>query len=202
MNKKRKLLITIVATIVIAFSAINLTGCTPSGYFANNGGTRPYIYVGKGNTYLLGNVSMQFSDINSSEIFANTGGYHFYFDNTRHFILFEHEHPIYALNPVVSVFADENKIGKLRQIPTDWDWPRYVTLSRIFLHENYLYYHLSWHRSVFHLFQHSFSHSVSRWTYYRFNLKTGSNEQIELEIFVETLQIYNPNIKINPNWRG
>ena len=66
----------------------------------------------------------------------------------------------------------------------------------MFIHKNHIYYTFIHFRAL------GWRVSVRRHEYFRFNLLTGQNEEISLTEFVETLQLYNENFIIDPEWRG
>jgi len=184
---------------LVAFAS----GCTPRGYFANSGGERPIIYVGN-HLSRPPSVAIQFPDLNYNNYWqGDTSELHFIFEQQLHLIKITRASPLSAMLISIEVTRDEVLLGGFVDIPEDWRVSgRYAMLGFVFLHESYIYYHLLWSRTVFHPFRHGFRHPVTRYEYYRFNLLTGQNEQITLTQYVETLQIYNSNFIINPEWSG
>jgi len=72
-----------------------------------------------------------------------------------------------------------------------------------FLEGNYIYFQLQdilIFRRWIGIYDMSTHITYTKFSFHRFSLETGINEEVELEHFFEKLQLHSPNIKLNPNF--
>jgi len=169
-------------------------GVRLGGILGGGDAVLPIIYIGDGSGSSFG-ISTQFHELNDLDILKETGKEFFVFNNKTYSV--EIVGRFTGPHHKALVFRDSEHIGRFVE---GTETNRTFGYNKIFLHEEYLYYIFVRRGTVGFIMD--WRTPIQRNEYYRFNLLTGQNEQITLTQYVETLQIYNSNFIINPEWSG
>ena len=202
MKKANRLLLLII--IFIMCLGI-LGGCgTPKGYVdrdSNYFSPTPFSYSDE-ERIELPRLYTQFPEFEAETLPKEYRKTWFSFSGEKYY-LFERPYPN---NGKVSIYKEaeiDEKIGDFVDIRKQHK-RRGVALYQPFLYEDFLYYHFQiigikrlglsdwiW-----------YDKSFVRYEYYKFDLKTGENEEITLTKFVEALHAIDDKWEINPNYEG
>ena len=180
--------------LVIVFTGC--TSCAPSGFYR---GPSPIVYDGE--EWNIITIVTQFPELNNIETLAE-GKMYFLYNDKIHFIEIERAQNNYLSHVNIATFSEHEKIGEFIEILKEWRTSGNTAIfNMIFLHTNHLYYQFIREEWGFY-FSHNMRAVFKRYEFYRFNLDTGKNEEISLTQYVQTLQIFDNNFKISPDYKG
>jgi len=225
-KKKKKIVIMILAgliALILLFSVIVVRrNRVPEGFSQSQ---NPIISTATNSQQVIFNFRHQFPEINSHEEGDYMTQRFFKYNEQLHYVIvpslgwwstYEHIFDMqWARSNQFLVYRDCNNqslyLGSL--VSTMPHNRRIFSREIIFLDVHYIYYQLLETRSIGRFFRfnevyyiwdwlalgHN-TRSFSKYTFFRFDLNTGNNEEVELEHFFTRLIVHNPYVKLNPNF--
>jgi len=172
--------------LVIVFTGC--TSCAPSGYVRN--APPPIIINGS-----PGNLISQFPELNENSSFDI---WYFNHENEVHYVKSNNAmHNFFGAGNSFSVYNDSNNehLGNF-VIITPIREDEQISLRTVFLFEHHLYYYFIRGVKVSAVFNHQGFIIANKFEFYRFDLHTGENEEISLQIFFESFKAINPSIEL------
>jgi len=208
--------ITLGMMMIMFVSVVGLAGCgrVPDGYSQKQ---HPILRISS-NTAAGFNFRHQFPELNNSiEDSVNKHSLFLHRDIVHYIVMYGLESEPFLngevsiwnnRNVIISVYEKNTDNGNLGNLILRTDNSEHSHFASIlFLDGDYIYYQLSESRFAlrFLRFQPYIWNIFGRerffkYSFFRFNLNTGVNEEVGLEHFFEKLVLHNPNVRLNPNF--